>query len=150
MQNLNPQPSTYMDAWFWIPIKLFAKNLSLKAWYYLLFSFVDDYSWLWVCCVLQLAAPLHSEAELQHAIAYFGSNEFLSMFDLLLQHGPRSENYTSNTTFKPRKLKRGIWSLFHPCVNTIDRRPFWWSRMEASYCTFGFGAIIWHDLHILS
>ena len=42
----------------------------------------------------------------------------------------------------PRNLRRGIGSLFDPCVNALGRRPYCPSRMEASYCTFGFGAII--------
>ena len=46
--------------------------------------------------------------------------------------------------------KRGIWSLFDPCVNTVGRRPYCLSRMEESYCTFGFSAIIRRDLRTLS
>ena len=43
-------------------------------------------------------------------------------------------------------FKRGIGSLFDPCVNAIGRRPHCPSRMEVSYCTFGFDAIIRRDL----
>ena len=32
----------------------------------------------------------------------------------------------------------------------MGRRPYWPSRMEVSYCTFGFGAIIRRDLRTLS
>ena len=38
----------------------------------------------------------------------------------------------------------GIGSLFDPCVNAMGQRPYWLSRMEVSYCTFGFGAICAH------
>ena len=50
----------------------------------------------------------------------------------------------------PRNLKGEIGSLFDPCVNAIGRRPYCPSRMEVSYCTFGFGAIIRRDLRTLS
>ena len=50
----------------------------------------------------------------------------------------------------PRNLKGGIRSLFDPCVNAMGRRPYCPSRMEVSYCTFGFGAIIRRDLRTLS
>ena len=50
----------------------------------------------------------------------------------------------------PRNFKGGIRSLFEPCVNAMGRRPYWPSHMEVSYCTIGFGAIIWCDLRILS
>ena len=36
-----------------------------------------------------------------------------------------------------------------PCVNTMGQRPYYPSRMEMSYCTFGFGAIIRRDLRTL-
>ena len=49
-----------------------------------------------------------------------------------------------------RNLKGGIGSLFDPCVNTTGQRPYCPSRMEVSYCTFGFGAIIQCDLRTLS
>ena len=47
-----------------------------------------------------------------------------------------------------KEFKRGmIRSLFDPCsVNAMERQPYWLSPMEASYCTFGFGVIIRHDL----
>ena len=48
----------------------------------------------------------------------------------------------------PRNLKRGVWSLFYPCANDMGR--WLYSRMEVSYCTFEFGAIIWRDLGTLS
>ena len=47
-------------------------------------------------------------------------------------------------------LKGGIGSLFDPCVNDMGQRPYCLSRMEVSYCTFGFGAIIRHDQRTLS
>ena len=46
-----------------------------------------------------------------------------------------------------RKLKGGIGSLFDTCVNAMGRRPYWPSRMEESYCTFGLGAICAHYHH---
>ena len=49
-----------------------------------------------------------------------------------------------------RNLKGGIGSLFDPCVNAMRRQPCWPSRMEVSYCTFGFGANILRDLRTLS
>ena len=51
--------------------------------------------------------------------------------------------------FLSRNLKRGIGSLFDPCVNAMGRQPYWPSHMEVSYCTFGFGANIQRDLRIL-
>ena len=54
-----------------------------------------------------------------------------------------------NSLCASRNLKAGIGSLFDPCVNA-RRWPYWLSRMEASYCTFGFGAIIRRDLRTLS
>ena len=51
---------------------------------------------------------------------------------------------------KARNLKGGIGSRFDPRVNALGQRPYWPSRMEVSYCTFGFGAIIRCDLHTLS
>ena len=45
---------------------------------------------------------------------------------------------------KSRNLKGGIRSLFDPCVNATTRQPYFPSRMEVSYCTFGFGAICTH------
>ena len=50
----------------------------------------------------------------------------------------------------PRNLKGGIGSLFDPPVNAMVRRPYWSSRVEVSYCTFGFGAIIQRNLRTLS
>ena len=50
----------------------------------------------------------------------------------------------------PRNLKGGIGSLFDPCVNTMGQRPYWLSRTEVSYCTSGFGGIIWSNLRTLS
>ena len=49
----------------------------------------------------------------------------------------------------PKEFKREIGSLLDACVNTMGRRQFWWSHIEASYCTSGFGVIIWHDLRKL-
>ena len=48
------------------------------------------------------------------------------------------------------EFKRGNRVSFDPCVNTMGWRPYCPSRMEASYCTFGFGAIIQCDLRTLS
>ena len=45
-----------------------------------------------------------------------------------------------------RNLKGGIRSQVDPCVNAMGQRPYWPSRMEVGYCTFGFGAIIQRDL----
>ena len=52
--------------------------------------------------------------------------------------------------FYSRNLKGGIGSLFDSCVNAMGWRPYCPSRMEVSYCTFGFGAIIRRDLCTLS
>ena len=41
-------------------------------------------------------------------------------------------------------LNGEIWSLFDSYVNAMGRWPYWPSRMEVSYCTFGFGAICAH------
>ena len=58
--------------------------------------------------------------------------------------GPNNEFNTIR--IKPRNLKGGIGPLFDPCVNAMGRRPFWPSRMEVSYCTFGlkqlFGSVV--------
>ena len=50
----------------------------------------------------------------------------------------------------PRNLKWRIASLFDPCVDAMGRRPYCPSRMEVSYCTFRFGAIIRRNLCTLS
>ena len=50
----------------------------------------------------------------------------------------------------PRNLKGEILSLFDPCINALGQWPYCPSRMEVSYCTFGFGAIIRRDLRTLS
>ena len=50
---------------------------------------------------------------------------------------------------EPRNLKGGIGSLLTPVLTAMGWRPYWPSRMEVSYCTFGFGAIIWRDLRTL-
>ena len=52
--------------------------------------------------------------------------------------------------FVRRNFKGGTGSFLTPRANAMEQRPYWPSRMEESYCTFGFGAIIWRDLHILS
>ena len=49
-----------------------------------------------------------------------------------------------------RNLKGGFGSLFDPNVNAMGRRLYFPSRMEVSYCTFGLGMIIRHDLRTLS
>ena len=49
-----------------------------------------------------------------------------------------------------RNLKVGIGFLFYSCVNAMGWRSYYLSRMEVSYCTFGFGAIIRCDLPTLS
>ena len=40
------------------------------------------------------------------------------------------------------KGESGLSGLFLTRVNATGQRPHWPSRMEVSYCTFGFGAII--------
>ena len=50
---------------------------------------------------------------------------------------------------QPSKFK-GESVSFSPCVNDMERRPYWVSLMEVSYCTFGFGAVIRRDLGTLS
>ena len=50
----------------------------------------------------------------------------------------------------PKNFKGGIRSLFDPCVNTMGQRPYCSSRMEMSYCTFGFSVIIQCNLCTLS
>ena len=42
--------------------------------------------------------------------------------------------------------KEGIGSLFDSWVNAMEWQPFWWWRMEVSYCTSGFGTMIQRDL----
>ena len=49
-----------------------------------------------------------------------------------------------------RKFKGVIRSLFDSCVNAMGQRPYWLSRMEASYYTFRFGTNIQRDLRTLS
>ena len=44
----------------------------------------------------------------------------------------------------------GNGSLFHPCINTMEQRPYWWSSMKVKLLYFGFGAIIWRNLCALS
>ena len=44
-----------------------------------------------------------------------------------------------------RNLKGVIGCLFGPCVNAMGRLPHWRSRMEVSYCTCGFCAVIQRD-----
>ena len=51
---------------------------------------------------------------------------------------------------KSRNLKGGIGSLFDPCVNVVERRPYCPSHMEVSYWIFRFEAIIRLDLRTLS
>ena len=51
---------------------------------------------------------------------------------------------------QPRKFKRGIGVSFYPCANAMERWPHWQLHMEVSYCAFGFGVIIRHDMHALS
>ena len=46
--------------------------------------------------------------------------------------------FTSYYVYISRNIKGGIWSLFDPCVNAMEPRPYWPSRMEVTYCTFGF------------
>ena len=58
-------------------------------------------------------------------------------------HGPIPQLLT-------KEFKRGVGSVFDNCVNAMGRRPYWPSRMEVSYCTLGFGAIIQCDLRISS
>ena len=59
-------------------------------------------------------------------------------------------NVQSISVDKSRNIKRGIRSFFDPCVNAMGQRPYCLSRIEANYCTFGFGVIIRRDLRTLS
>ena len=45
-----------------------------------------------------------------------------------------------------KEIKRGIGSLFDPCVNAMGWRPYRLSHMEDIYCTFRFGEVIRHNL----
>ena len=47
-------------------------------------------------------------------------------------------------------ILKGESGLFLPRVNAMGRRPYWPSRIEVSYCTFGFGAIIRRSLRTFS
>ena len=47
----------------------------------------------------------------------------------------------------PRNLKGGNRSFFDLNVNLMGQWPFCQSRLEASYFTSGFGAIIQRNLH---
>ena len=58
--------------------------------------------------------------------------------------------YSGSNSAMPSYLKGGIRSLFDTYVNAMGWRPFWWSSMEVSYCTSGFGAIILSNLRTLS
>ena len=58
--------------------------------------------------------------------------------------------HENETVIHPRNLKGGIGSLFYPCVSAMGQQPYCPSRTRVSYCTFRFGAIIWHDLRTLS
>ena len=49
-----------------------------------------------------------------------------------------------------KEFKRGIGSLFDPCVNAMERQPYWPSHTEVSYCTFRFCSIIRRNLCTLS
>ena len=62
----------------------------------------------------------------------------------------RNTNPALSILWLPKNLKGGIGSLFDPCVNTMGQRPYSSSRMEMSYCTFGFSAIIQCNLCTLS
>ena len=50
----------------------------------------------------------------------------------------------------PRNSKVGIRFPTGPYVKAIGWWPYWPSRMEASYCTFEFVRIIWHNMSTLS
>ena len=52
----------------------------------------------------------------------------------------RASDY--NLEVIPRKFK-GESGLFFTGINAKERRPYWSSYMEVSYCTFRFGASIW-------
>ena len=52
----------------------------------------------------------------------------------------------TNILVTTKEFKRRNQFSFWPCVNTTGWLPFWRPRMEVSYCTSGFGAIIWHSL----
>ena len=61
----------------------------------------------------------------------------------------RVPNYI-NTWAVTKEFKGGIGSPFDPCVNAMRQQPYWPSRMEVSYCSSGFGAIIQRNLHTTS
>ena len=56
---------------------------------------------------------------------------------------------SSDNCAHTKEFKRGIGSLFDPCVNATGRQPFWRTHMEVSYCISGFSAIIRHDFIIV-
>ena len=59
------------------------------------------------------------------------------------QNEYKCENKKKHIWYKPKEFEGGIRSLFDPCVNAMGRRPYWPSRpsrLQVSYCTFGFGA----------
>ena len=72
-----------------------------------------------------------------------------SKYGMDILNGGKIECALMSSDSAPRNLKRGIGSLFDPCDNAMGWRPYCPSCMEVSYCTFGFGMIIRHDLHIL-
>ena len=49
-----------------------------------------------------------------------------------------------------RNLKGESGLFLTPVLTLWGRRPYCPSRIEASYCTFGSGAIIWRDVRTLS
>ena len=59
-------------------------------------------------------------------------------------------NMAADVEVLPRNFKGGIGSNFDPCFNTMGRWPYLLSRIEVSYCTFGFAAITRRDQRILS
>ena len=50
---------------------------------------------------------------------------------------------------RPKEFQRGNQVSFWTCVNAMGQRPYWPSRTEVNYCTFGFKVIIRRDLRIL-
>ena len=83
----------------------------------------------------------------QHIIIHFISREMSCQG---WYFNPTSAVHRIMFTVIIKEFKRGIGSLFDPCVNAMGRRPYCPSRMEVSYCTFGFGTIILRDLRTLS
>ena len=110
-----------------------------------------------------LHVHFQSGMNIMHHTSYIWGWTFLLSFTEILQYQGQMWSYFNKSQWKtsplcqkmydvswPRNLKGGIGSLFDPCVNAVGRRPYCPSRMEVSYCTIRFGAIIRRDLRTLS